>query len=141
MTNQENVLNMSSASFSDLEKATQKNKSLVVFDYLFKVIFIGDSAVGKSCLVKRATDDEFFDEHEVTIGVEFGTILLRIKSPEITYDQDGCPIDDDIILKLQLWDTAGQENYQSMSRIFYRGADAALLTYSVGSRSSLEHID
>ena len=100
-------MNVSSASFSDLEKATQKNKQLVVFDYLFKVIFIGDSAVGKSCLVKRATDDEFFDEHEVTIGVEFGTILVKIKSPETLYDDEGMQIDNDIILKLQLWDTAG----------------------------------
>ena len=141
MTNSQNALNVSSASFSDLEKANQKNKTLIVFDYLFKVIFIGDSAVGKSCLVKRATDDEFFDEHQITIGVEFGTILVRIKSPVISYDQDGFPIDDDIILKLQLWDTAGQENYQSMSRIFYRGAHAAMLTYSVGNRSSLDNIE
>ena len=138
--NNENFMNMSSASFSDLEKATQQNKSLIVFDYLFKIIFIGDSAVGKSCLVKRVTENEFFDEHEVTIGVEFGTVLMRIKSPETTYDKDGLPVDDDIILKLQLWDTAGQENYQSMSRIFYRGAHAALLTYSVASRASFDNI-
>ena len=83
-----------------LEKATQQNKALIVFDYLFKIIFIGDSAVGKSCLVKRATENEFYDEHEVTIGVEFGTVLIKIKSPEILYDQNGDRIDDDIILKL-----------------------------------------
>ena len=93
-------MNVSSASFSDLEKATQQNKALIVFDYLFKIIFIGDSAVGKSCLVKRATENEFYDEHEVTIGVEFGTVLIKIKSPEILYDQNGDRIDDDIILKL-----------------------------------------
>ena len=134
-------MNVSSASFSDLEKATLQNKSIIVFDYLFKVILIGDSGVGKSCLVKRATENEFFAEHEVTIGVEFGTVLIKIKSPEILYDSDGTPIDDDIILKLQLWDTAGQENYHSMSRIFYRGANAALLTYSVASKASLDNID
>lgn len=134
-------MNVSSASFSDLEKASQQNKALIVFDYLFKVILIGDSAVGKSCLVKRATENEFYGEHEVTIGVEFGTVLIRIKSPELLYDQDGNPVNDDIILKLQLWDTAGQENYQSMSRIFYRGANAALLTYSVGRKASLDNID
>ena len=91
--------------------------------------------------MKRATEDEFYDEHEVTIGVEFGTILLRIKSPETVYDSNGCPVDDSIILKLQLWDTAGQENYKSMSRIFYRGANAAFLTYSITNKSSLNNID
>lgn len=63
--------------------------------------------MGKSCLVKRATENEFYNEHEVTIGVEFGTVLIKLKSPETIYDKDGMLVDDDIILKLQLWDTAG----------------------------------
>ena len=66
------------------------------FDHLFKLIVIGDSGVGKSCLMHRVTTNEFMEEHDVTVGVEFGTLLLKI---------------DDIKVKLQIWDTAGQENF------------------------------
>lgn len=66
------------------------------FDHLFKLIVIGDSGVGKSCLMHRVTSNEFIDDHEVTVGVEFGTLLLKIE---------------DIRIKLQIWDTAGQENF------------------------------
>lgn len=66
------------------------------FDHLFKLIVIGDSGVGKSCLMHRVTTNEFMDEHEVTVGVEFGTLLLKI---------------DDVKIKLQIWDTAGQESF------------------------------
>ena len=54
------------------------NKTNQDFDHLFKLIVIGDSGVGKSCLMHRVTSNEFMDEHEVTVGVEFGTLLLRI---------------------------------------------------------------
>ena len=63
---------------------------------MFKLIVIGDSGVGKSCLMLRVTTNEFMEEHDVTVGVEFGTLLLKI---------------DDIKVKLQIWDTAGQENF------------------------------
>ena len=63
---------------------------------MFKLIVIGDSGVGKSCLMHRVTTNEFMEEHDVTVGVEFGTLLLKI---------------DDIKVKLQIWDTAGQENF------------------------------
>ena len=66
------------------------------FDRLFKLIIIGDSGVGKSCLMHRVTTNEFMEDHEVTVGVEFGTLLLKI---------------DDTRIKLQIWDTAGQENF------------------------------
>jgi GTPase SAR1 family protein len=66
------------------------------FDHLFKLIVIGDSGVGKSCLMHRVTTNEFMEDHEVTVGVEFGTLLLKIENTRI---------------KLQIWDTAGQENF------------------------------
>lgn len=65
-------------------------------DYLFKMIIIGNSGVGKSCLMHRVTTNEFSEDHEVTVGVEFGSLLLKME---------------DTVLKLQIWDTAGQESF------------------------------
>ena len=96
------------------------------FDHLFKLIVIGDSGVGKSCLMHRVTTNEFMEEHDVTVGVEFGTLLLKI---------------DDIRVKLQIWDTAGQENFQSVTKIFYRGAHAVFLTYNITSMDSFKNMD
>lgn len=62
--------------------------------------------VGKSSLLMRLTENEFKEEYEVTVGVEFGAFLLQI---------------DDKIIKLQIWDTAGQESFKSLNKIFYRG--------------------
>eukprot|EP00824_Muranothrix_gubernata_P026774 TRINITY_DN964_c0_g1_i1.p2 TRINITY_DN964_c0_g1~~TRINITY_DN964_c0_g1_i1.p2 ORF type:complete len:105 (+),score=12.53 TRINITY_DN964_c0_g1_i1:32-346(+) len=72
-------------------------------DLLFKVIIIGDTGVGKSCLLLRAIKDEFNDIHEVTIGAEFGSFSAKIQ---------------DKFIKLQIWDTAGQETFMSMIRVF-----------------------
>lgn len=74
------------------------------------------SAVGKTCLLSRITENEFRDEHEVTIGVEFGSFMIRIE---------------DKVLKLQIWDTAGQENFKSITKVFYRGAHCVFLTYNI----------
>ncbi len=94
-------------------------------DYLFKMIIIGNSGVGKSCLMHRVTTNEFSEDHEVTVGVEFGSLLLRME---------------DTVLKLQIWDTAGQESFQSITKIFYRGAHAVLLTYSIASKLSFQNL-
>jgi small GTP-binding protein len=96
------------------------------FDHLFKLIVIGDSGVGKSCLMHRVTTNEFMEDHEVTVGVEFGTLMLKIE---------------DTVIKLQIWDTAGQENFQSITKIFYRGAHGVFLTYNVTSLESFQHLD
>ena len=85
-------------------------------DYLFKMIIIGNSGVGKSCLMHRVTTNEFSEDHEVTVGVEFGSLLVKM---------------DETVLKLQIWDTAGQESFQSITKIFYRGAHCVFLTYDV----------
>ena len=61
-------------------------------DFLFKLIIIGDSAVGKSCLMHRVTTNDFVEDHEVTVGVEFGTLMIKLKEQHF---------------KLQIWDTAG----------------------------------
>ena len=75
-----------------MQGAVGKSKPKV----FFKLIIIGNSAVGKSCIMRRGTTNEFTDDHEVTIGVEFGTMLFKIEEQ---------------IFKLQIWDTAGQESF------------------------------
>lgn len=72
--------------------------------------------VGKSCLLSRVMDNDFKTEHNVTIGVEFGSFVVKV---------------DNKIVKLQIWDTAGQESFRSITRIFYRGAHCVFLTYDV----------
>ena len=74
------------------------------------------TGVGKSCLLSRVMDNDFKEEHNVTIGVEFGSFVVKI---------------DGKIVKLQIWDTAGQESFRSITRIFYRGAHCVFLTYDV----------
>ena len=68
------------------------DKTVSAHDALFKLIIIGDTGVGKSCVLKRLVENEFKEEHDVTVGVEFGSFLIKIE---------------DKVLKLQIWDTAG----------------------------------
>jgi small GTP-binding protein len=102
------------------------DKTVSAHDALFKLIIIGDTGVGKSCVLKRLVENEFKEEHDVTVGVEFGSFLIKIE---------------DKVLKLQIWDTAGQESFRSITKIFYRGAHAAILSYSVNKRDSFEHME
>jgi small GTP-binding protein len=87
------------------------------FDATFKLILIGDSGVGKSCIIKRIGSNTFNMEHEVTIGAEFTTIAARINKKTF--------------MKMQFWDSCGQERYNSITRIFYRGSSCVLLVYDV----------
>ena len=93
-----------------------ENKAVQYQDFLFKLIIIGDTAVGKSCLLHRLTNNEFLTDHEVTVGVEFGTLLVKLEQQ---------------VLKLQIWDTAGQESFKSITKIFYRGAHCIFLSYDI----------
>ncbi|EAN93608.1 ras-related protein rab-2a, putative, partial [Trypanosoma cruzi] len=87
--------------------------------YVFKYIIIGDSGVGKSCLLLQFTDKRFEPLHDLTIGVEFGARVVTIQQKNV---------------KLQIWDTAGQESFRSITRSYYRGACGALLVYDVTRR-------
>jgi len=95
------------------------------FKFLFKYIVIGDSGVGKSCLLLQFTQHKFQTVHEVTIGVEFGSRMVDIDGEQI---------------KLQVFDTAGQETFRSIARSYYRGAAGALLVYDVTRRETFEHL-
>ncbi|PAA46140.1 hypothetical protein BOX15_Mlig010891g1 [Macrostomum lignano] len=86
------------------------------YDYLFKVVLIGDSGVGKSNLLSRFTRNEFNLESKSTIGVEFATRSIRVNGK---------------VVKSQIWDTAGQERYRAITSAYYRGAVGALLVYDI----------
>lgn len=95
------------------------------YAYLFKYIIIGDTGVGKSCLLLQFTDKRFQPVHDLTIGVEFGARMITIDSKQI---------------KLQIWDTAGQEAFRSITRSYYRGAAGALLVYDITRRETFNHL-
>ena len=72
--------------------------------------------MGKSCVLARLMENEFKEDYEVTVGVEFGSFLIKIE---------------DKIIKLQIWDTAGQESFKSLNKIFYRSSHCVFLVYDV----------
>eukprot|EP00614_Pseudopedinella_elastica_P006753 CAMPEP_0172594428 /NCGR_PEP_ID=MMETSP1068-20121228/13813_1 /TAXON_ID=35684 /ORGANISM="Pseudopedinella elastica, Strain CCMP716" /LENGTH=133 /DNA_ID=CAMNT_0013392443 /DNA_START=47 /DNA_END=449 /DNA_ORIENTATION=- len=95
------------------------------YDYLFKVVLIGDSGVGKSNLLSRFTRNEFSLESKSTIGVEFATKSIQTEGKTI---------------KAQIWDTAGQERYRAITSAYYRGAVGALLIYDIRSVGPPSHV-
>jgi Ras-related protein Rab-11A len=95
------------------------------YDYLFKMVLIGDSGVGKSNILSRFTRNEFSLESKSTIGVEFATRTLQV---------DGKTV------KAQIWDTAGQERYRAITSAYYRGAVGALLVYDITKRQTFDNV-
>ncbi|KAJ7611631.1 ras family-domain-containing protein [Roridomyces roridus] len=95
------------------------------YDYLFKVVLIGDSGVGKSNLLSRFTRNEFNLDSKSTIGVEFATRSI---------DVDGKTV------KAQIWDTAGQERYRAITSAYYRGAVGALLVYDIAKHATYVNV-
>ncbi len=96
------------------------------YDFLFKIVLIGDSGVGKTCLLARYRLDEFTFDTKHTIGVEFGCKELVVKGSNV---------------KAQIWDTAGQERYRAITKAYYRGAVGALLVYDISDRSTFENLE
>ena len=98
------------------------------YNYLFKVLILGDSFVGKTNMLKRFLNDEFDMNTKETVGVEFGSknFILGEKKD---------------IIKAQIWDTAGQERYRSVTKAYYKGAKGALLVYDITRKSTFENID
>ena len=96
------------------------------YDISFKLIAIGDSSVGKSCLTTQAVRNNFMEFYQATVGFEFLTFNLRINSN---------------VVKLQIWDTCGQEVYKSLISNFYRNCSLALIVYAINNRNSFEHAE
>ncbi|XAR58185.1 hypothetical protein NMG60_11026597 [Bertholletia excelsa] len=94
-------------------------------EYLFKVVIIGDSAVGKSNLLSRYARNEFNMHSKATIGVEFQTQSMEIDGKEV---------------KAQIWDTAGQERFRAVTSAYYRGAVGALIVYDISRRTTFESV-
>ena len=93
--------------------------------FQFKLVLLGDSAVGKSSLVLRFVRGQFFEYQESTIGAAFLTQTVALN---------------DTTVKFEIWDTAGQERYHSLAPMYYRGAAAAILVYDMTKKSSFEKL-
>merc|ERR1712139_617219 len=95
------------------------------YDYVFKLVLIGDSGVGKSCLLLRFADDTYTESHISTIGVDFKIRTIQL---------DGKTI------KLQIWDTAGQERFRTITSSYYRGAHGIIVVYDTTDHETFEHV-
>ena len=98
----------------------------MAYEFLYKYVIVGDSAVGKSCLLYQFTHRRFNYTHELTVGVEFGSKVICCEDTKIC---------------LQVWDTAGQERFKSVARAYYRRAAAALVVYDISNRRSFENAE
>ena len=96
-----------------------------IYNYLFKYIIIGDSSVGKSNLLMKFAHNKFTEDYQATIGVEFGAKNIELN---------------DQIYRIQIWDTAGQENFRSITRAYYKNSVCAMVVYDISNRESFEHV-
>ena len=95
------------------------------YEYLFKLLLIGNSGVGKSCILMRYADNSFTENFFNTIGVDF-----KIKT--ITLN--------DQVIKMQIWDTAGQDRFRTLTSSYYRGAHGIIIVYDVTNKDSFDNV-
>lgn len=96
------------------------------YDYLFKIVLVGDSGIGKSNLILRFAEDVFTESYISTIGVDFKIRTLEVEGKTC---------------KLQIWDTAGQERFRTITSSYYRGAHAIIVAFDITSIESFLHLD
>ena len=96
------------------------------YDYIFKIVLIGDTCVGKSCILVRFSDDVFSENYVTTIGVDFRFKTMIVKNK---------------IAKIQIWDTAGQERYRSITTAYYRGAAAIIICCDSTNKDSFYNLN
>ena len=117
----------SSASLNDEDyKIEMLPEDYPQYDLSFKLIFIGDSSVGKSCLTAKAVKNNFEEYYQATVGFEFLTFNMKVN---------------DKVIKLQIWDTCGQEIYKSLISNFYRNSSLAVLVYAIDNKESFNHTE
>ena len=95
------------------------------YDYLFKILIIGESSVGKASLLLRFTEDSFTTTFLTTIGIDFKIKIINLENK---------------LIKLQIWDTAGQERFRTITKTYYKGAHGIILTYDVTDQDSFKNI-
>jgi len=96
------------------------------YDYLFKILLIGDSKVGKSCLLLRYADDTYTDSYLSTIGIDFKVRTVELNGRTV---------------KLQIWDTAGQERFRTITSSYYRGAHGIIIVYDVTDQETFNNVN
>jgi small GTP-binding protein len=96
------------------------------YDLSFKLIVVGDSGVGKSCITNKATKDIFEDSYNATVGFEFFTFNIKLCEK---------------VIKLQIWDTCGQEQYHSLITNFYRNSSLAIIVYAVNDKETFDNVE
>ena len=95
------------------------------YNYLFKYIIVGDSSVGKSNLLMKFAHNKFTEDYQATIGVEFGAKNIEIEQQ---------------IYRVQIWDTAGQENFRSITKAYYKNSVCAMVVYDITNDNSFKHV-
>ncbi len=120
---EENTANENVDDISDCEILSSDSAQ---YDFNYKIIIIGDSGVGKTCLTFRATTGEFREKISATIGFEYFPFVVKYKNK---------------ILKLEIWDTCGQEAYRSLIKSFFNNSSLAIIVYAVDNKKSFSSID
>ncbi|CAG2168511.1 unnamed protein product, partial [Oppiella nova] len=95
------------------------------YDYSFKLLLIGDSGVGKSCLMLRFADDKYIESINSTVGVDFKSRTIELDGKRV---------------RLQIWDTGGQERYSTITSSYYRGAHGIIVVYDVTDMKSFQNV-
>ena len=131
--NEESKQQNKESTTSDKEENYEINKDFEIlssdsaqYDYNYKIIIIGDSGVGKTCLTYRATSGEFREKIAATIGFEYFPFVVKYKNK---------------ILKLEIWDTCGQEAYRSLIKSFFNNSSLAIIVYAVDNKKSFSSIE
>lgn len=117
---------MSNQPKTEIESMEILTENYPLYDISFKVIVIGDTGVGKSCISLRATKSIFNEQYMATVGFEYCTFIARLNGE---------------VLKLQIWDTCGQEMYRSLVSNFYKSSALAFVVYAINDRKSFEDVD
>lgn len=102
------------------------NNTASYYDYIYKVLLLGDSAVGKTCFLLRYSDDCFTENHISTIGLDYRLKMITTENNKI--------------IKMQIWDTAGQDRFRSITKNYYKGAHGIVLMFDVTNPSSFINI-